>query len=269
MGSEMNRTNARRFTSFNTAVALAAAQCFATQETAGVGAAASTDAEDLDPNRAVGTVANPTPTKKISGKTLTGGNVKKAIKQAGGKPDQTDDEGNITEPANFVELYRVVGQVSGVKTGNSAYGEWRAYAGDILAITAGGTAKDKDGKDVAVPSEVFKGRELYLPAEADIVLWDPISAAVKEGTIVELAVAIEAKLAKTNVGYMYRVKPLMALEQPKSRAAELLAQFGGKNAPKLAAPTPATKLEAPAPAAAEESAAPKQEPEKVPAKGKK
>ena len=238
---------------------------------------ASTEADELDANRARGTIARPTPTKKISGKTLTGGNVKKAIKAAGGHIDRTDDEGNITEPANYVELYRCVGQVTGVKTGNSAYGEWRAYAGDILAITADTIKKDKDGNDVKdaagnpvmEPGEVFKGRELYLPQEADIVLWDPISAAVKDGVVVELAVAIEAKLAKTNVGYQYRVKPLMALEQPKSRAAELLLQFGGRSkALQLEAPK-AAATEAPAPAPAAEPAPVEQATEAKAPKGRK
>lgn len=227
--------------------------------------AASTEADDLDANRARGTITNPTPTKKISGKTLTGGNVKKAIKAGGGHIDKTDEDGNIIEPANFVELYRCVGQVTGVKTGNSAYGEWRAYAGDILAITS----DTKDEKGNVIPGEVFKGRELYLPQEADIVLWEPISAAVKDGVVVELAVAIEAKLAKTNVGYQYRVKPLMALEQPKSRAAELLLQFGGKSkALQLAAPAPAA-AETPAPAPAAETVPAEQSAETKAPKGRK
>lgn len=184
-----------------------------------------------------GTMNRPTPSKKLSAKAIIG-NVKSAIKAMGGKADVLDDEGNVKEAAQFVEVFRATGSIKAIKVGNSTYGEWVAYVGEIFGINC-------------VDGEVFKGVELFLPAEADIVLRDPITKAVKDGQTVDLAIAIEAKLARTAVGYMYRCRPLMALDQPESRAATLLAQFAPKLA--LAAPAPAADP-APAPAPAEDPA---------------
>lgn len=193
------------------------------------------------PANTLGTFARPTPAKKISAKSIIG-NVKAAIKAAGGTPAKYDDEGVMTEDAPFVELFRVTGQVTGVKTGNSTFGEWVAYVGDIMAVDM-------------VTSEVFKGRELFLPSEADIVLRDPLTEATKGGGVVDVAVAIEAKLARTAVGYMYRARPLMALDQPESRASQLLLQFGGDKVKALAAPAAAATATEAAPAAATPAAA--------------
>lgn len=170
----------------------------------------------------IGTFANPTPAKKMSAKTIIGA-VKAAIKAAGGKADVMNEEGTVTEPAQFVPLFRATGQITGIKAGNSTFGEWVAYVGDIW------------GQNM-VTGEVFKGRELFLPSEADIVLREPVTEAVKNGEIVTLGVMIEAKFARTAVGYQYRCKPLQALEQPKSVAQQLLQSFAQ---PALAAPVKA------------------------------
>ena len=135
----------------------------------------------------LGTFDNPTPAKKMSAKTIIDGSIKAAIKAQGGKADVMNDEGVVTEAAQYVPLFRVTGQVTGIKTGNSTFGEWVAYIGDIWAQNLS-------------TGEVFKGRELFLPSEADIVLREPVTAAVKDGEIVTLGVLIEAKFAKTAVG---------------------------------------------------------------------
>lgn len=211
----------------------------------------------------LGTFARPTPAKKMAAKSIIG-NVKTAIKAAGGKPDQLDDEGNVTEAANFVPLFQATAQIKGIKTGNSTFGEWVAYVGEVWGVNL-------------VTKEVFKGSELYLPSEADIVLRDPLTKALKDGLIVEVAVLVEAALKRTATGYQYRVRPLQALDQSgESRAAQMLMQYAG-DVLKLAAPAPApaaapaenpAPAQAPAPAPAPAQDAPAPAPAK-PSKGTK
>lgn len=165
---------------------------------------------------------NPTGSKKISVKTVVGGNVKAAIKAAGGKAPVYDESGQMeVEPANYVELMRVAGVVNSVKTGTTTYGPWIAYVGDITAVNM-------------VTGETFVGRQLLLPEDANLVLQEPVSRAVSENRSVEVAFAIEGAFARSSVGYRYRAKPLMPVENSlNSRAMQLLLKYGGDNLAKL------------------------------------
>ncbi len=165
--------------------------------------------------------------KKLNAKKLFG-DVKSAIIAAGGKPDQLGDDGRVTTPANWVELFRVVGTITGLRTGTTQYGAWISFTGDDLAALN------------SVTGEVYKGRELLLPDEATILLEDPVKNAVLAGASLKVALSIEAQITRSTVGYMYRVVPLMPIEISNSVAMRMLLEYGGEKAalalPMLAAP---------------------------------
>ena len=176
-----------------------------------------TAAPAVEPTKQVGTFEAPTPSMKLSAKTIIG-SVKKALKDAGAQHDREAFEHNgETIPATtaeYVELLKVTGQCTSIRTGAGTYGEWVAYIGEFHAVNM-------------VTGEVFKGRELLLTPEANLVMHAPIAAALKEGAVVEVGVALEAKFTNTPVGYQYRARPLMNLEQPESRSAQMLKQLMG------------------------------------------
>jgi hypothetical protein len=259
--------NARSLTSFH-ALAFAAASCFAEQETAPASAAPAAGPQ-------LGTFDAPTPSRKLSAKTIIG-NVKKAILARGGMPDmperpavnadgtpKVDADGNPVmlpaKPAEYVELMKITGQCTGIDTGTTTYGEWVAYKGDFHAVNM-------------ATGEIFKGTQIYVPQEADIVMRAPIEAALKDvSAVIEIGVSIEAKLTSTQVGYQYRARPLMDLAQPESRSQKMLQamlggqlQLGATKRAAIAAPTESVvdvtatekKDAAPAAAAAPAQAAP-------------
>jgi hypothetical protein len=157
-----------------------------------------------------------------------------AVDEAGNP--KVDAEGNPimlpAKAAEYVELMKITGQCTGIDTGTTTYGEWVAYKGDFHAVNM-------------ATGEIFKGTQIYVPQEADIVMRAPIEAALKEvSAVIEIGVSIEAKLTSTQVGYQYRARPLMDLAQPESRSQKMLqAMLGGQlklganRAPAIAAPT--------------------------------
>lgn len=156
--------------------------------------------------------------KKLNVKKLCG-DVKAAILEAGGKPQQMSEDGSrVVRAADWVELIRVVGRITGFRVGTTQYGAWISYTGDDLAAIN------------QITGEVFKGKEILLPEEANILLTDPVKAAVLAGSHVEVAMAVEAQLTPTIVGYQYRVKPLMPIEVVTSPALQMLVQYGGRKA---------------------------------------
>lgn len=155
--------------------------------------------------------------KKLNVKKIHG-DVKAAIIAAGGRPDQLGDDGRVVASANWVELIRVVGIVSGFRVGTTQYGNWISFTGDDLAAIN------------SVNGEIYKGRELLLPDEATILLTDPVKQAVLDGKTVKVALAVEAQLTRTVVGYQYRVNPLMPIEAAASEALSMLLEYGGDKA---------------------------------------
>lgn len=171
--------------------------------------------------------------KKLNVKKLVG-DVKAAILEAGGKPRQMSEDGTReVRPADWVELMRVVGVVSGFRTGQTQYGAWVGYTGaDLAAINS-------------ISGEVFKGKEILLPEEGNIVLEDAVKDAVLRGATLKVAMAVEARLIPTIIGYEFRVKPLMPIEVVNSESLQMLVEFGGAKAQAALAALPApTKAEA-------------------------
>jgi hypothetical protein len=150
--------------------------------------------------------------KKISVKTVLG-NIKDRI------PTYVEDGKN---PPTY--LMRVVGMVTGIKTGNSTYGDWVGYTGSFQAT------------DLAT-GEIYRGIMLHVPAALDGVLRPVAEKAASEGQTVNVAVDIGAHATKSAVGYEYDVKPLIKMDVAADPLSLLVNEVNeAKPLPQLAAP---------------------------------
>lgn len=158
---------------------------------------------------------------------------KLSLKSIIGKPDIKA----LHEGGKEIEVFNVGGACTGIKTGNSTYGDWTAFTGTFGAIRL------SDGM-------VFRGVQLFLPEVAEGFVLPAVYAA--EGHPVEFAFIIGVKPAKKQDGsdsYEYTVKPIQAaevsdpldammgllrkhapaaLEAPKAEAAESAPAAKGK-----------------------------------------
>lgn len=130
--------------------------------------------------------------------------------------------GRVRAPEKATALYRAIGQVSGIKTGQSDNGTWNAFLGAFEAIRVD-------------TGEVFQGSQCFLPS----AISDLLVASVRKhqendaGALVEFAVEVGVKPSDTPIGYEYTVKNLI-----KPSGGDPLAALRGKvEQLALAAPT--------------------------------
>lgn len=147
--------------------------------------------------------------KKISAKTVLGGKVER--------------------PSEAKHLFRVIGVVTGMASGQSNFGEWLAFKGEFQVIRADGAR--------------FYGVKLFLPDPAESLL----AAAFKglqgeKAGMVEIALDIGIKPSDVPIGYEYTAAPLVEIKSSDPVAA-LMARIGQGPAA-LPAPSPVGETEA-------------------------
>jgi len=117
---------------------------------------------------------------KISAKGVCG-NVKKVLRE------------NLSPDQETMDLMRVIGVASGVKTGTSDHGDWVALLGNFKATNL-------------VTGEIFQSGKCFLPDIAS----DMIAPVVSSGQPVEFAIDIYVQIDdESATGYIYGIKPLV------------------------------------------------------------
>ncbi len=133
-------------------------------------------------------------------------------------------EGRIFRPTAKEEyLYRIAGQVTGIKTGDSDYGPWVAFTGNF-------TARRHDGV-------LFAGPRAFIPQPFQ----DMIEAAIKQqeadGLVASVQFGLDISVIQddtASIGYQYKCVPVIEVE---SEAQSLLESTMEKTPlPKLPAP---------------------------------
>lgn len=170
------------------------------------------------------------------GMALRGASLKKkiSVKTVYGKPDPR------TIPENgSIPVMRVMGQVTGLRTGQGDFGPWVAFKGEFIAVNLG-------------TGESFKGSQLFLPEVASDLIENAVINA--EGSNVNVAFDIEAIRGRTSDDFEYTAKPHMEVEE--SDPLLMLVKAMDSKIKNLAAPIDTT--------AAEPEKAKEVEPEKAP-----
>lgn len=99
------------------------------------------------------------------------------------------------------ELFRVVGNATGIETGESQFGQWEALVGDFLASSP-------DGKE-------FKAGKAFLPVTALNLL----RGSLMEGNSVQFAFVIgKKKSSAAPVGYEYTITPMIETKEDPLKA---------------------------------------------------
>ena len=125
-------------------------------------------------------------------------------------------------------LFRIMGIVNGVKTGQSTYGDWLAFTGQFKAVTI-----SEDGEI----GEEFRSGVCFLPEIAT----DLVRGAIPEdGSTLEFAFDIGAVRFDSAQGYKFTVRPLVdaGVSDPFEAIANKLPDL-----PKLSAPKPEPESE--------------------------
>lgn len=141
---------------------------------------------------------------------------KLSVKTVHGKvdPSKLDKEGSV--------LFRIMGEASGLKSGESQFGAWTALTGQFAAIKPSG--------------EMVRASQAFLPD----VLLSMIQPVVEQGEKVEFVFDVVAVPdSSVAVGYTYAARPVIAPEPATDPIARLMEKAGAS--PALAAPTPAPK----------------------------
>lgn len=154
---------------------------------------------------------------KLSAKTVIG-NVRNLLPR-----DELNDDKTVKVNRNgeSVKLMRVIGQCTGMKTGESQFGPWIAFTGSFQAI------KMETG-------EIFRSGKIFLPEVAEQLLAPLVMEA--DGKAVEFAFDIEAKRDDSlAIGYIYEVTPLLEVAESDPMKALMervgLPQLENKSAP--------------------------------------
>lgn len=105
-------------------------------------------------------------------------------------------------------LFRAIGCATGIKSGQSTYGDWTALLGDFAAIKPDG--------------EVIRATQIFLP---DVVL-NMIQPKVEAGDAVEFALDIVAiEDANSQTGYTYAARPVIAPDAATDPVTRLVQQI--------------------------------------------
>lgn len=105
-----------------------------------------------------------------------------------------------------VHLYNIAGKVHRVQQGESTYGPWVAFRGDIMAVlvAAPSTGELKPGDSV-------RSSKVFLPEPFSGMLESAISD--KGSDAAEFAVEVWIKQSDTATGYEYDVKPVVKIRE--------------------------------------------------------
>ena len=149
--------------------------------------------------------------KKLSAKTVIG-KVKEHLPK--------DEKGGIIKGVE-VALMRVIGLASGIKTGNSTYGEWTAFTGTFKAI------------NLRTGEIIIGATQLFVPEIVEGLLIEAVRGS--DGNPVEVAFDIGAVGNDSEVGYEYTARPLF---ERVATASDPMAQLEARlpSLPALAAP---------------------------------
>lgn len=117
--------------------------------------------------------------------------------------------------ANSSPIIRVFGIASGIRTGQSNFGDWVAFTGDFGAINL-------------ESGEAFRGPQVFIPQPAQGML----EAALSKSDNVEFAFEIGVKPSKKgSMGYEYTVRPIKEASDAAAFAA--LADLSRADLPQL------------------------------------
>lgn len=111
-------------------------------------------------------------------------------------------------PRDVVPLFRVFGQASGVKSGESDNGPWTGLTGRFEAVSL---VPDPDTGEIKGDS--FTAPQCFLPEPTNSMIADELKREDANGKRVveslEFAFEVGVKAAKTSIGYEYTCVPLM------------------------------------------------------------
>lgn len=130
--------------------------------------------------------------------------------------------GKIRAPEKATGLYRIFGQVTGVRSGTGDNGVWNAFLGAFEAHRMD-------------TGEVFQGSQCFLPSGISELLVAQVRKATdnNDTASIEFAIEVGVKPTDTPIGYEYTVKNLI-----KPTGGDPLAALRGKvDQLALAAPT--------------------------------
>lgn len=103
--------------------------------------------------------------------------------------------GRIDVPEKATPLFRVYGQVDGVKSGTGMHGVWNAFLGAFEAVRLD-------------TGEVFQGTQCFLPNQLTDLLVSQVNRLGETGSV-EFAVEVGVKPSDSPIGYEYTVKNLI------------------------------------------------------------
>jgi len=124
------------------------------------------------------------------------------------------------ELANGQALYRAIGVVDGMRTGQSTYGEWVGFTGDFEMTNM-------------LTGEVFQGSQFFPDASVTEAIVNKLK--MVEGSTVEIALECCIDIDKAHpTGYAYVSRPIIEnganrLESLRQRMAALPAPEAPKN----------------------------------------
>ncbi len=130
----------------------------------------------------------------------------------------------ITAPLEAGHLFRVVGVCSGLKTGQSNFGEWVAFTGEF-------NVERNDGKR-------FYGTKLFLPDPVQTLLVTAVKGLADKSSLVEVALDVGIKPSDAPIGYEYTCSPLVevAASTPLQALMERIGATPVGQTPALPAP---------------------------------
>lgn len=112
-----------------------------------------------------------------------------------------------------VVLFRAIGRATGLKSGQSQYGDWTALTGDFAAVKPDG--------------EVIRASQIFLP---DVVL-NMIAPRVEQGDAVEFALDIVVVADEgSNTGYTYAARPVIAPDAATDPVTRLMEKISTQEA---------------------------------------
>lgn len=149
---------------------------------------------------------------------------------------KADKDGNVSK--DVIPLYRIFGQASGIRKGESDNGPFTALTGRFEAVIV--AADPETGE---VDQKTFASPECFLPEPMNAMIADELDRrdanGKREVQSLEFAFEVGVKAAKTSVGYEYTCTPLI-----ERQGADPLAAMREKIA---ALPPPKVKAALPGP----------------------
>ena len=129
---------------------------------------------------------------------------------------------NVRETAVGVEkpVMRVVGNITGAKTGESQYGPWLALKGSFLAVNL-------------ETGEEFRSSQCFLPESATDLAFNALQQDGVKSVDIAFDIGVKGTPpGKGQIGYEYTVTPLIA----PAKSDPILSLMERISTPKLAAP---------------------------------